>query len=285
MLSARRRAILHQMLRPPYVHRWTTLIVCTYVVVVLTATGLTYRPAPVAVAQPSARAVPAAPKAVPSSVLSGTATPGPTVTLTFDDGPNPTYTPQVLDVLDEYGVKAVFCMITRVAQQHPGITRDVIARGHAVCDHTSDHNASLSGTSAEAIAEAMRTSAAELRDASGDPATPIPFFRAPEGRWTPGLESGAAALGMRPLGWSVDARDWTGASSETVLRTIRSELGSGSIVLLHDGGGDRATTVAVLRELIPMLRENGYRFVIPDETAEPLRLGPDGRIGDAATGR
>lgn len=286
MVSARRRAILRQMLRPPYVHRWTTLIVCAYVVVVLTATGLAHDPAPVAVAQQAAPA-PAVPKAVPSSVLSGTATPGPTVTLTFDDGPNPTFTPEVLDVLDEYRVPAVFCMVTRVARQHRDVAREVIARGHAVCDHTSDHDPALAGRSDEAIAQAMRTSSGELVDASGDPALPIRFFRAPEGRWSPGLERAAAALGMRPLGWSVDSRDWTGMPADAVLSTIRSELGNGSVVLLHDGGGNRASTVAVLRGLIPMLRDQGYRFVIPDATAPLPRPtpAPAGPSGDAATGR
>lgn len=286
MVSARRRAILRQMVRPPYVHRWTTLVVCAYVVVVLTATGLTYSPAPVAVAGP-ARPAPAVPVAVPSSVLSGTATPGPTVTLTFDDGPNPTYTPEVLAVLDEYRVPAVFCMVTRVAQHHRDIAREVVARGHAVCDHTSDHDPGLAGRPDDAIARAMRTSSAELVDATGDPALPVRFFRAPEGRWSPGLERAAAALGMRPLGWSVDSRDWTGLPADAVLRTIRSELGNGSVVLMHDGGGNRATTVAVLRGLIPTLRDQGYRFVIPDRTAEQARPtpAPAAGSGDAATGR
>ena len=283
MVSARRRAILRQMARPPYIHRWTTLIVCTYVVVVLAATGLTYRAAPVAVARPAAPA-PVAPKAVPSSVLAGTAAPGRTVALTFDDGPHPRYTPQVLDVLDEYRVPAVFCMVTGVARQYRDVVRDVIARGHAVCDHTSDHSAALAGNSGDAIATAMRASSAELADAAGDPSLPIRFFRAPEGKWTTDLERGAAALGMRPLGWSVDSRDWTGVSEDTILRTIRSELGDGSVILLHDGGGDRTTTVAVLRELIPWLRDHGYRFVLPDETADPPRPTRDARIADAATG-
>jgi peptidoglycan/xylan/chitin deacetylase (PgdA/CDA1 family) len=268
------------------------LLVATYVVVVLSATGLAHIPAPVAVAQtaPSAGPAPAAPapavrRAVPSSVLTGTASPGPTVTLTFDDGPHPVWTPQVLAVLEEYRVPAVFCMVTHLAQEHRDVARQVVARGHAVCDHTSDHDPGLARRSDEAVAQAMRTSQAELVDASGDPSLPIPFFRAPEGAWTPGLEHSAAALGMRPLGWSVDSRDWTGLSPDAVLRTIRSEVGNGSVILLHDGGGDRATTVAVLRELIPWLRDQGYRFVLPDETADPPRPTPDARIADAPAGR
>ncbi|MDQ4118034.1 MAG: polysaccharide deacetylase family protein [Actinomycetota bacterium] len=280
------------MARPPYVHRWTTLIVCAYVVVVLTATGLSHVPTRVAVAQtvPPAGPAPAAPglaapRAVPSSVLTGTAGQGRTVTLTFDDGPNPRYTPRVLDVLGAHRVPAVFCMVTRVAREHRDIARDVLARGHAVCDHTSDHDPGLAARSDRAIAEAMRASSAELVDAAGDPALQVRFFRAPEGRWSPGLARGAATLGMRPLGWSVDSRDWTGASKDAVLHTVRSQLGNGSVILLHDGGGDRATTVAVLEELIPWLRDQGYRFVLPDETADPPRPTPNAGIADAATGR
>ncbi|WP_165922622.1 polysaccharide deacetylase family protein [Pseudonocardia endophytica] len=273
------------MLRPPYVHRWTTLVAGTYVVVVLTATGLTHTPTPVAVAVPAAPAPAPVPRAVPASVLAGTAQPGRTVTLTFDDGPHPVWTRQVLDVLDRYHVPAVFCMVTGLAKEHPDIVRDVVARGHTLCDHTSDHDPGLRLRSDAVIALAMTASSAELVDASGDPSVRIPFFRAPEGKWTPALEGGAAELGMRPLGWSVDSRDWTGIPADAVLRTVRSELGDGSVILMHDGGGERATTVAVLRGLIPTLQDQGYRFVVPDGTAEVPRPTPADGSGEVTTGR
>lgn len=288
MVDARRRAILRQMVRPPYIHRWTTLIAGTYVVVVLTATGIMHAvPTPVAVAQAvPAPAAPAAPVAVPSSVLTDTFSTDRTVTLTFDDGPHPVFTPQVLAVLDEYRVPAVFCMVTRNAAKHPEITRDVLARGHVLCDHTTDHDPGLARSPAPDIAVAMRASAAELTRAAGTPDVRIPYFRAPQGMWSPDLERSAAALGMRPLGWSVDSKDWTGVPADQIMRTVRAQAHDGSIILLHDGGGDRATTVAVLRELIPWLHEAGYRFVLPDPTAAYTSRTPTGGpIPDAATGR
>ncbi len=286
MLDRRRRAILRQMIRPPYVHRWMTLLAGTYVIVVLTAAGIEQvgATAPIAVEQtgtPTPAPAATAPTPVPSAVLTGTGSSGRTVALTFDDGPHPVYTPQVLAVLDEYRVPAVFCMVSHNAMEQWKVARDVVAAGHAVCDHTSDHDAGLARATPDAVARAMRISTAELVAATGNPDMRVRFFRAPQGVWTPDLENRAAAQAMRPLGWSVDSRDWTGASPEQIVTTIESELRDGSVVLMHDGGGNREKSVEALRTLIPRLQDEGYRFVLPDGTAPAAPA----QLPQAATGR
>lgn len=271
-MDARRRAVLRQVARPPYLERWVALVVTTTVVVLLAGNGLAAvvggdgRAEPVAVSVPAPRAptAPTAP-AVPAQVQTLTAAGGRTASLTFDDGPHPVTTPQVLDLLAQHGVPATFCTITHEAMEQWRLVRRIVADGHRLCDHTSDHDASLAAADAPAIAGAMRVSRAELAAAAGDPDLPLTLFRAPLGRWSPALQEAAASTGMRPLGWSVDTLDWTGVPAADVVAAVQRDLRDGGVVLMHDGGGDRTQTVAALRVLLPWLHEQGYRIVLPDD--------------------
>ena len=89
------------------------------------------------------------------------------------------------------------------------------------------------------------------------------FFRAPGGGWSPYVERAARRLGMTPLAWNVDPRDWSRPGVGRVLTTIGEELRPGGVILMHDGGGDRSQTVAALRDLLRRLPGMGYRVVTP----------------------
>jgi peptidoglycan-N-acetylglucosamine deacetylase len=181
------------------------------------------------------------------------------IALTIDDGPHPVYTPQVLRILEQYGVTATFSMIGRQVAQLPGIAVEVAAAGHQVSNHTWRHRDLQYLSPANAIDEIDRATDA-IRTQIG--VTPQ-YFRAPYGAWTPTVIRHCEQTGMVPLAWSVDPRDWARPGTSYIVTNIIRHTRTGSIILEHDGGGDRSQTVAALRIVIPQLLEAGYHFTTP----------------------
>ncbi|TDC54285.1 polysaccharide deacetylase family protein [Micromonospora sp. KC207] len=175
----------------------------------------------------------------------------PGVALTFDDGPDPQYTPQVLALLRKYGVTATFCVVGENAQNHPDLIQAIVADGHTLCNHSWGHDELLGRRPTDVIrADLLRTNAA-IRAAVPDAS--IAYFRQPGGAWTYRVVSVAEELGLIPLHWTVDPSDWRAPGAARIARTVSAETRPGSIVLLHDAGGDRQGTVDALNSLLPDL--------------------------------
>jgi peptidoglycan/xylan/chitin deacetylase (PgdA/CDA1 family) len=191
----------------------------------------------------------------------------PSLLLTFDDGPDPQFTPQVLALLESHGVHAVFCLIGRMARAYPAVVRAIVADGHTLCDHTWNHDMHLATRSASVRRVDIAAAARAITVASGGVA-PV-FFRAPGGNWSRGLEATARAQGLRPLKWTVDPRDWSRPGTRRIVQSVLAQVRPGGVILLHDGGGDRAQTVGALRALLVLLRERGYGFADPARPASP----------------
>ncbi|MEV4723231.1 polysaccharide deacetylase family protein [Micromonospora humida] len=173
------------------------------------------------------------------------------VALTFDDGPDPTYTPQVLEVLRAYGVKATFCVVGENAQDHPDLIRAIVADGHTLCNHSWHHDVLLGKRSPALIrADLIRTNDAIH---AAVPDAPVSYFRQPGGAWTYPVVSVAEELGMTPLHWTVDPNDWQVPGAAKITATVSRDTGPGAVVLMHDAGGDRQGTVDALRRLLPDL--------------------------------
>ncbi len=183
------------------------------------------------------------------------------VDITIDDGPDPVWTPKILKVLKDNGVKAVFCMIGPQAAAHPDVVRQVVADGHRLCDHTVSHNTAMDHRSQDYQRHQVMDAAQQIAQASGG-VQPM-YYRAPGGAFTPYSRQIAAAAGMRPLGWNVDSKDFERPGTPAILRTVRNELRNGPTLLFHDGGGNRAQTVAALEQLLPWLKQHGYSFSFP----------------------
>lgn len=182
------------------------------------------------------------------------------VALTFDDGPDPTYTPQVLALLVKAHVHATFCLIGRNAARYPQLVREIVAGGHTLCDHTWDHDEQLRVRPAGQISLDIARGADAIRKAAG--VAPA-LFRAPGGNWSPAIEAAARAQHMTPLKWTVDPRDWSRPGVNAILSTVYAELRPGGVILCHDGGGNRSQTVAALKILLTRLPAMGYHFVVP----------------------
>jgi peptidoglycan-N-acetylglucosamine deacetylase len=181
------------------------------------------------------------------------------IALTIDDGPNAIYTPQVLRLLAKYRVTAMFSMIGIEVNGLPGVARDVADAGHVIANHTWRH-LDLGVLSASAVASEMDQATDAIHGATGI----VPSrFRAPYGAWSPAVFRRCAETGMTPIDWSVDPRDWARPGVSSIVRDIMRTTRGGSIILEHDGGGNRSETVSALGIVIPRLLDAGYHFVTP----------------------
>ena len=185
---------------------------------------------------------------------------GTSVALTIDDGPDPRWTPQILALLARYRITATFCMIGRHAAAYPQLVKAVANAGHQLANHTFTHPLLLTRLTPPQLSDEINRASDAIAAAVGHrPA----IFRAPGGRWSPAVLAACAQAGLRPLDWSVDPRDWSRPGVPHIVDVILTNTRPGSIILDHDGGGDRQQTIDALTIALPRLLDAGYRFTQP----------------------
>ena len=182
------------------------------------------------------------------------------VALTFDDGPG-AYTGQVLDLLAQYHIKATFCVIGRQVWASAELIKRIVAEGHTLCNHTWDHDLNLRNRPADQIRAEMQKTLDAIHAVV--PGAPVRYFREPGGVWGANTVQMAESLGMTPLHWAVDPSDWTKPGAPAIISRVLSHTGPGSIVLMHDGGGERSGTVAALRTILPNLTSRFTLVALP----------------------
>lgn len=180
---------------------------------------------------------------------------------TFDDGPNPPYTGQVLSLLAAHHTPAIFCIIGSSALNYPGLVRQEADAGYRVCDHTQTHPLDLPDLTATQIEWELQTGARSITSADGG-ISPL-YFRAPGGNWSTTITTDARNLHLIPLSWTVDPRDWSRPGTQSIVLTVLDQLRPNGIVLMHDGGGDRSETVAALTTLLSELTASGWDASYP----------------------
>ena len=178
------------------------------------------------------------------------------IALTIDDGPSPIYTPQILQILEKYHITASFSMVGENVTYYPSVARDVANAGHLIVNHTWDH-ANLSTLSRSKTRAEIGNATDAIHNAVGRTPT---IFRAPYGAWSRTTLEYCASEHLMPLDWSVDPRDWARPGVSKIVANIMKNTATGSIILEHDGGGDRSETVAALKIAIPRLLDAGYHF-------------------------
>ncbi len=193
--------------------------------------------------------------------------------LTFDDGPSAEFTPDVLDVLRDRGVKATFFVLGRHVRAHPDIARRIVEDGHELASHGDDHSL-LTFAGPEGIAHQFRALDEAVISATG--AAPAPLFRAPHGFRSPFLVPVARSLGYRVVGWTAGVWDTTKPGVDRIVSRSVSRLHPGAILLLHDADGsgagdDRSQTVQALPQIIDAGRNDDLEFVTISELAAELR--------------
>ncbi len=185
------------------------------------------------------------------------------IALTIDDGPDPQVTPQVLDILDAYGVKATFFCIGARAARHPALCRQIVERGHAVENHSQHHRHHFSLMSMAGQAREIEAAQETLAAITGRRPQ---FFRAPAGLRNPLLDPVLARHGLRLASWTRRGFDTRTTDPAQVARRLLRDLQPGAILLLHDGNCAHTAAglpviVAVLPQLLEAAAAAGLDFV------------------------
>ncbi|CAN5517253.1 hypothetical protein BH10PSE16_BH10PSE16_08610 [soil metagenome] len=176
------------------------------------------------------------------------------IALTIDDGPDPVVTPQVLDVLDQYGAQATFFCIGEKAARYPDICKEIIRRGHAVENHSQHHRHYFSLTGLCGMRREIQAAQDTLTLVCDQ--RPL-FFRAPAGLRNPFLDPVLHQLGLTLASWSARGFDTRIKDAERVKNTLLQGLRAGSILLLHDGNAARtASGTPVILDVLPALLEH-----------------------------
>jgi peptidoglycan/xylan/chitin deacetylase (PgdA/CDA1 family) len=201
--------------------------------------------------------------------------------LTFDDGPNPKITPELLNLLDQFHARATFFVIGRFASECPELLREIVQREHTVGNHTMTHP-NLFWRSARQIREELQRCNEAIFTATGS--LPV-WFRPPFGMRNPWVISEARALNLDTVLWTLLPGDWRAKSPGWLIKRMAvianhaqaagsggksSETSYGDILCLHDGNhrflnGDRSITLAALQHWLPRWRDLGLEFVTIDE--------------------
>ena len=166
----------------------------------------------------------------------------PEIALTFDDGPNPPYTSQILAILQQYQVPATFFAIGSEAANHPALVSDESQQGIVIGNHTWTHPNLTTISPDQVQTELERTSEEIQADAGVEPT----LFRPPGGNFNSQVQAIAASLGLSTILWNVDPKDWSRPGTNVIIQRVLDATHNGAIILMHDGGGDRSQTVAAL---------------------------------------
>jgi peptidoglycan/xylan/chitin deacetylase (PgdA/CDA1 family) len=195
--------------------------------------------------------------------LPAAATTNNTIALTIDDGPDPSVTPQVLDMLDRYAAQATFFCVGEKAARYPDLCREIVRRGHAVENHSQHHRHDFALLGYSGFMHELQAAQDTLTTITGQ--RPL-FFRAPAGLRNPFLDPVLARLGLRLASWSVRGFDTRIGNVERVKMRLLRGLRAGAILALHDGNAARTSDgIPVILEVLPTVlaaaRAANLRFV------------------------
>ncbi len=177
------------------------------------------------------------------------------VSITFDDGPDPIYTPRILSLLKEYDAHGTFFLIGKNAEKHPEIVRQIIEEGHSIGSHSYSHSKNFGFFSSEKVTLELNQNISLLKEMTGKK---VKLFRPPFGVTNPNIKRALKSTGQFSIGWSKRSLDTTNISEDNILKRITSNLQKGDIILLHDSS---SKTVAVLEQLLLTLPRHKLKSV------------------------
>lgn len=180
------------------------------------------------------------------------------VAITFDDGPHPEFTPQVLELLKTYQAKATFFCIGKHIEMHPELFKTVIAEGHSVGNHTYSHSNNFGFFSTEKVISELNHTNQIAETVSN---LKLQLYRPAFGVTNPNIKKALQVTGLSSIGWSKRSLDTTNLSQEKVLERVTKNLKKGDVILLHDSS---EKTVAVLEQLLLFLQQTNMEAVTID---------------------
>ena len=185
------------------------------------------------------------------------------IALTFDDGPWPSSTAKVLDILKKNNIKGTFFVVGQNVKNYPDLTKRVVTDGHTIANHTWHHWYHHMNPQVAAYEVANTTDI--IYQTTG---VKTSLFRPPGGNMRNGVAAYAKSNKYAVIMWSSDSMDYSRPGVPRLINNIFREAKPGGIVLMHDGGGDRSHTVKALPEIISKFRKQGYEFVTVPELLE-----------------
>lgn len=177
------------------------------------------------------------------------------IALTFDDGPHPVCTPQMLELLEKYRVPATFFVLGQQAEEYPELVKAISEGGHLIGNHTFHHVQITSLPAEQACEEILKTSRL-VEELTG---TGTEYVRPPFGIWTEELEE---RLDLIPVMWSIDTLDWTTENVDWIVERTVKQAEDNGIILMHDS---YESTLQAVSRIIPLLEAGGYEFVTVDQ--------------------
>lgn len=184
------------------------------------------------------------------------------ISITFDDGPNPVFTPKILDLLEKHKAKATFFLIGKNAEQHPDLVRRIIKEGHTIGNHSYSHSKNFGFFSTGRITADLKKADEVLNSITSKK---LKLFRPPFGVTNPNIKRALRRMGYHSIGWSKRSFDTANISEERILSRITSKLRKGDIILLHDTG---PKSVVVLERLLLFLWSHELQSVPVDRLLE-----------------
>lgn len=185
------------------------------------------------------------------------------IALTFDDGPWPSSTAKVLDILKKNNIKGTFFVVGQNVKNYPDLTKRVVTDGHIIANHTWHHW--YHHMNAQTAAYEVANTTDIIYQTTG---VKTSLFRPPGGNMRNGVAAYAKSNKYAVIMWSSDSMDYSRPGVPRLINNIFREAKPGGIVLMHDGGGDRSHTVKALPEIINKFRKQGYEFVTVPELLE-----------------
>lgn len=178
------------------------------------------------------------------------------IALTYDDGPNPPYTEQLIELLDRNQIKATFFVIGKIAEKYPETVRLMLSKGHEVGNHSYSHAQLIWKNPFFIRSEIEKTDKILCQLGVKQEIN----FRAPYGRKLLALPYILAKMQKKNILWNLDSKDYEASHSEVIGNYVLQHVRPGSIILMHDGGGERSRTIAATEILIKELQGKGYTF-------------------------
>jgi peptidoglycan-N-acetylglucosamine deacetylase len=183
------------------------------------------------------------------------------IALTFDDGPRPDYTPQVLDILSKYGIKATFFCVGQNVDAHPELVKRAFDEGHLIANHSYTHP-HLPQLDDDGVSGEFGNTNSAIEKATGQAPE---YFRPPFGETDDRVNGIASQLGLNgPILWTVDTNDWNNLGVDAIVNTLVSAP-DGSNILCHDGVQTSDQTIQAIDRAIPQMQQNGVNFVTVSE--------------------
>jgi len=203
------------------------------------------------------------------------------VALTFDDGPSPTYTPQIMALLKQYHAHGTFFVMGHKVERYPGLIQAQLRQGNEIGNHSFSHPRMTNEDQVSRERELERTSV-DL-DLLGCPQK-CRFFRPPYSAYDDRLRAYIGHTGRRLVLWSLDSGDWRGLPAPEIIKNVLTQVRNGSIIIFHDSceqaRTDRHPTVEALRTILPALQAQGYRMVTVSELLESQSCPQERRAGN-----